>query len=371
MNFGIMFFSSADQHGGRNKYRLLIEAARFADAQGFSSVWTPERHFHVFGGLFPNPALTSAAVATVTERVQIRAGSVISPLHDPIRIAEEWSVVDNLSGGRVAVSFGSGWNADDFALFPERYANRHAVMYEQIETIKRLWRGEAVARTNGAGRPVEVTIHPRPVQADLPIWMTSSGNVATFSAAGGMGANVLTHLIGQDLGALETKIAAYRAARAGKGLAPEEGTVSLMLHTFLGSSVDEVKAVVRQPFREYLRSAVRLEQQAFRSGGDVSGGHRVEAHDIPADAVEDLLDLTFDRYFQRAALMGTPSSCVPLVRELEAIGVDEVCCLIDFGVAEEAVLDALWILDELRRTVATPPSLPHVEALIAAFKDQL
>ena len=68
---------------------------------GFKAVWTPERHFHAFGGLYPNPAVTSAAVAAITTRVRVRAGSVVLPLHNPIRVAEEWAVVDNLSQGRV------------------------------------------------------------------------------------------------------------------------------------------------------------------------------------------------------------------------------------------------------------------------------
>ena len=69
-----------DRPAGREPYRLLTEAARLADAAGFHSLWTPERHFGEFGGLYPNPAVTSAALATITERIQLRAGSLISPL---------------------------------------------------------------------------------------------------------------------------------------------------------------------------------------------------------------------------------------------------------------------------------------------------
>ncbi|HYW11010.1 MAG TPA: LLM class flavin-dependent oxidoreductase, partial [Longimicrobium sp.] len=114
MDFGIMFFSSQADRVGSAQYRLVIDAAKFADEHGFSAVWTPERHFHEFGGIFPNPALTSAALAMVTRNLRIRAGSLISPLHDVLRIAEEWAVVDNLSDGRVEVAFGSGWNVNDF-----------------------------------------------------------------------------------------------------------------------------------------------------------------------------------------------------------------------------------------------------------------
>ncbi|HEY0725595.1 MAG TPA: MupA/Atu3671 family FMN-dependent luciferase-like monooxygenase, partial [Pyrinomonadaceae bacterium] len=167
MDFGIMFFSSSGDTGNGNKYRLLLDAAKFADEHGFCSVWTPERHFHQFGGLFPNPALTSAALSTVTNQIQIRAGSLISPLHNPIRIAEEWSVVDNLSAGRVAVSFGSGWNVNDFVFFPERYGTRQATMYEQVQIVQRLWRGETLQQTNSLGKEIEITLYPKPVQAEL------------------------------------------------------------------------------------------------------------------------------------------------------------------------------------------------------------
>ena len=74
------------------------------------------------------------------------AGSVVLPLHNPIRVAEEWSVVDNLSNGRVGLSFASGWHARDFVLQPENFKNRRELMANGIETVKALWRGESSRR---------------------------------------------------------------------------------------------------------------------------------------------------------------------------------------------------------------------------------
>ena len=120
MDFSLFYFASDEGSTHENKYQLLIEGAKFADRHGFVAVWTPERHFHAFGGLFPNPSITSAAIATITEQIQIRAGSVVIPIHDPIRVAEDWAVIDNLSNGRAGISFASGWNARDFVFAPER-----------------------------------------------------------------------------------------------------------------------------------------------------------------------------------------------------------------------------------------------------------
>lgn len=350
MEFGIMFFSSTDQEEGADKYALLKRATLFADACDFCCVWTPERHFAEFGGLFPNPSVTSAALAMITKKIQLRAGSLVSPLHNPIRIAEEWAVVDHLSGGRVAISFGSGWNVNDFVFFPERYQNRQAIMYDQIRLIQSLWRGEPLTQQNSFDKPVQIQLAPKPIQRHLPIWITSSGNPETFQSAGVNGYNVLTHLLGQDLESLAAKISLYRRARQENGFAPEAGTVSLMLHTFLGPDIEMVREKVNKPFRQYLKSAVRLERSAAAGGGVISGGRRLPEDSISGGEMEELLDVTFERYFRTAALMGTVASCKNLIQQLERIGVDEVASLIDFGVDNDSVMESLGYLNELKQT---------------------
>jgi natural product biosynthesis luciferase-like monooxygenase protein len=115
-----------------------------------------ERHFHAFGGLYPNPSVMAAALSTITSRVALRCGSVVAPLHDSVRLAEEWSVVDNLSQGRVGLAFASGWNSNDFVLAPSRFAERKQRMNEQLADFRRLWRGEPVRRVNGTGQEVDV-----------------------------------------------------------------------------------------------------------------------------------------------------------------------------------------------------------------------
>jgi len=98
---------------------------------------------------------------------------VVIPLHDPIRVAEDWAVVDNLSRGRVGLSFASGWHANDFALKPENYERRREVMQESIDTVLRLWAGEKIKVKNGLGEEIEVGVLPRPVRDRPPAVMWS------------------------------------------------------------------------------------------------------------------------------------------------------------------------------------------------------
>ena len=83
--FSLFFFASdPPKRSGQDIYRLVFDCARFADEHGFEAVWTPERHFHEFGGNFPNPGVLGAALAMATRRIRIRAGSVVAPLSSPL-----------------------------------------------------------------------------------------------------------------------------------------------------------------------------------------------------------------------------------------------------------------------------------------------
>ncbi|MES2890006.1 MAG: MupA/Atu3671 family FMN-dependent luciferase-like monooxygenase [Pseudomonadota bacterium] len=359
IDFSLFYFSSDESGNSDNKYKLLLDGARYGDAHGFAAVWTPERHFHAFGGLYPNPAVTSAAIAAVTERIKIRAGSVVLPLHHPIRVAEDWSVVDNISRGRVGISFASGWQPNDFVLRPENFATNKQVMLRDIEVVRKLWRGEKVSFPGATGEPVDISILPRPVQKELPIWVTSAGNPETFAAAGRLGAHVLTHLLGQSIDELTDKLAAYRQAWKDAGH-PGEGYVSLMLHTLVGPDEADVREKVRLPLIEYLRSSVSLIKQyawsfpAFkkRDGMDTSAAG-VDLQSLSDDEMTGLLEHSFNRYYETSGLFGTPEGCLAMVDRLKAIGVDDIACLIDFGIDAATVMEHLSHLNQLRK-IATP-----------------
>ncbi|MBV9209444.1 MAG: LLM class flavin-dependent oxidoreductase [Acidobacteria bacterium] len=337
LRFTLYFFSDDGSQANDEKYRLVLESAKFADAHGFSAVWTPERHFQDFGGLYPNPSVLSAALAVLTERVQIRAGSVALPLHHPVRVAEEWSVVDNLSKGRVAVSFASGWHPDDFIFAPENYEDRKGVMYRHIELIQRLWAGETLSLAGVDGKEVAVKVLPRPVQTRLPMWVTSAGHPETWIRAGEIGANILAALIGYSFEDLKERIESYREARRRGGHDPQTGIVSMMLHTFVGESNAVVKEKVREPFTHYLGTYFKQYENV-----------RVDADSVTAADREAIASAAFEHYFDKLTLMGTPAKCARVIEPMIAAGVDEVACLVDFGVEHEAVLESLQHLNELR-----------------------
>lgn len=343
IDYGLFYFASADGHG-LNKYRLLLEGAKYADKNGFAAVWTPERHFHRFGGLYPNPSVTSAALAAITQRIQVRAGSVVLPLHNLLRVAEEWSVVDNISAGRTGIAFASGWHTDDFVLAPQNYAKRKEITFREIDTFLHLWRGETTKVQNGSGKEIEVRIFPQPVQKRPPVWITAAGAEDTFVRTGQLGTKLLTHLLGQTVEELARKIRLYRDSLELAGHPPAAGHVTLMLHTFIGEDVGKVRDAVRKPFTEYLRSSLDLIRNLI-----VSARLNVDLDRMTAKDMDALLDFAFERYFDSSALFGTVSTCAAMIERLKQSGVDEVACLVDFGLDVDTVLAGLSGIAALRQ----------------------
>ena len=351
LEFSLFYFASDE--GGRasaaDQRRLLLDSARFADRNDFSAVWVPERHFHAFGGLSPNPSVTAAALAVITENVRIRSGSVVLPLHPVARVAEEWALVDFLSAGRVDLGLAAGWFPNDFVLAPPgTYERRGQVLFEHIEALRKLWRGEPLAAVNPLGEAVQLRTMPRPVQAELPVWVTVAGNPETFRQAGAIGANILTHLLGQTLDALAQKIQVYRRAWEEAGH-PGRGHVTLMLHTFVGEDDEEVRRQVKGPMLRYLASSANLVGHHVSSVPFFQQRGAACSSAMSAEDMDAALEFSFERYYQSHSLLGTLNDCLERTDRLRAIEVDEVACLIDFGMEADQVLDALPLLDELRQ----------------------
>ncbi len=137
---------------GGDDPHLFLNVVRQAEDLGLSAVWIAEG-----AGLFLNPAVLASAAAVATRRIALR-GCLSLSLHNPIRVAEEWALVDNLSGGRAGIV------VDET---------------NDLETVRRLWRGEAVRVPDGEGREIEVRILPRPIQPELPLWSVDEGAIRT------------------------------------------------------------------------------------------------------------------------------------------------------------------------------------------------
>ncbi len=340
--FSLFFFSADAEERQNYKYRLLLDAARFGDQHSFVAVWTPERHFQRFGGLYGNPSVAGAAIAVTTRRISIRAGSVVLPLQNPLRVAEEWAIVDNLSNGRVAIAAASGWHVNDFVLSPDTYQNRRQNMYDKISLIQKLWRGERVLLRNGAGVETETGILPLPIQPELPIWLTGESD-DTFRNAGKLGFNVLTanFALKHDLNEFIRKAGIYRETIRGNH--GRRGHITLMAHTFVAENSEAVRQIAWPAMAEYLRVNIEMQRDHALGSKDQRGFAALSGREkeimIRSQVINDL--------HSPMSFVGTLDHCAQQAEHLYENGVDEIACLIDFGIGYEDVMSGLRRLSTL------------------------
>lgn len=361
-DFSVYFFGDYPQDSGAaDPYELIVDTARFADRHGFHTLWIPERHFHSFGGVFPNPVVLAAALARETSRIRLHAGSVVLPLHDPIRVAEEWSMVDRLSGGRVGIGCAPGWHAGDFVLAPDHFGAHRDVMYRHLDQVRRLWRGEAVGRRSGTGETVEIRTLPRPEQAMPPMFVAVVGNPESYERAAEHDLGIVTNLMSQSVEQLADNIRRYRRTRAAHGLDPDGGRVVVLVHTYLGADSARARAEAFAPLKAYLHSSLSLFGQMTNSLG-----FQVDLDNADADDLDYVFQRAYDRYCEARALIGSPADAARLVDALTAAGVDEVAALVDFGASPEQVRAGLPYLDQLRARYQPPTDTPSAQTSLAS-----
>jgi len=141
------------------------------------------------------------------------------------------------------------------------------------------------------------------------------GSANSERMAGELGANLLTHLLGQSLDELAAKLTLYREALRTHHPDRLPGHVTLMLHTFLGRDLDTVRATVREPFISYLKASFGLIRNLARSLS-----RDVDPSKLAPDDLDSLMALAFDRYFETSGLLGTPETCLQMIQRLQGMG---------------------------------------------------
>jgi putative FMN-dependent luciferase-like monooxygenase len=166
-----------DEGGAAERYRLALEQIRHAEALGFDGAWVAQHHFNEAEGGLPAPLVFLAQAAAVTRRIRLGTGIVTLPMELPIRVAEDATVLDLLSGGRLELGVGSGGNPEAFAAFGLQDADRRAVFEDKLAELTAALAGQALRGGD--------TVYPARPALGQRLWY------ATFSVHGARAAGRL------------------------------------------------------------------------------------------------------------------------------------------------------------------------------------
>ena len=211
------------------EYRETLELVRLAERVGFDSAWVSEHHGSSDGYL-PSLLAMLAAFAAVTERIELGTGVVLTPLHDPLRLAEDAAVVDQLSGGRLILGIGNGWREEEFRMFGASRAQRGARTEETIEVLRRAWTGRRFSFEGQTLRYDRVKVTPPPARPGGPPILLGGYDRKAVVRAGRLADGYVTDETGAD--EVRTNLELVAEGANGVGRDPNDLIVVLLQNAF-------------------------------------------------------------------------------------------------------------------------------------------
>jgi alkanesulfonate monooxygenase SsuD/methylene tetrahydromethanopterin reductase-like flavin-dependent oxidoreductase (luciferase family) len=170
-------------------YEATLQQIEIAEQLGFGSVWLSEHHFSHEGHM-SSPLVYAAAVGQRTRSMTIGTNLIVSPLHDPVRLAEDSATLSLLTDGRFRLGIGQGYSVAEFSAFGKNIKHRPSLLEECVAVLRRAWSGssEAIQGKRYSLPGVAIT----PVPEKIPELLIGSMTAASAERAARLGDGVLT-----------------------------------------------------------------------------------------------------------------------------------------------------------------------------------
>lgn len=298
-------------------YARYFEQIDAAEAAGFDAVWVTEHHFSYFGGLTPNPQLLLTAIAQRNRRLRLGSAVSLLPLHHPLRIAEDFALLDVLSGGRLEFGAGRGMVLAGYSGYGIPYEGAQERLKEALTLIEQAWTAPTVTFEGRYYRCADVRLLPRPLQQPRPpIWMPANLDMESFRWAGARGYNLMLVPWVFPHEVSEAGVRVYREARAAAGHAGP-GRILAMYPCHVAETAAAARAAAGAAWdrwREFILAELRPDPR------------------VPPDPTRRER-LSWDSMVAaRRVLFGSPDECIATVRWLaETFGVTHLALTFYFG----------------------------------------
>lgn len=330
MKFGLLYLTDyhPEMHGPAHRfYHDIISQITYAEELGFDSVWLTEHHFTQYAGVFPSPQLFLTAVAQRTKRIRIGTAVVLIPLHNPIRVAEDFAMLDNLSDGRL--EFGAGraflrYEYDHFNVPMDESSGRFS---EGLQVIEQAWTQDAVNFEGRFFRIHNLPVLPRPQQTPRPpIWAAAQLTPASFEFIGQRGYHLMTVPYLAGVAGTKENLQTYLRALQESDRNPADFDISVTSIAYLAETNDQARVEVEPYIMRYIKTLT----DAVAAGGEASQAADYKHYQQHKSRLESL---TFDQLFDDHALaFGDPDKCVSRIRYLQQeLGMTYFKILVNFG----------------------------------------
>lgn len=287
----LSIFSVQDHYPSRERsvaqlYGEIVEQAELADRLGYDTFWVAEHHFHEYGAV-PNPAVMLAALAQRTKTLKLGTAISILTFHNPLTLAENYAMVDVLSGGRLVYGVGSGYLAHEFAGYAVDPAEKRDRFDENLAAIRELLDGKRVTTHGKYAKIDDVQINVLPLQRAVPVYVAILRKEAAYFV-GKQSHNMLCvpYASLDNFEAIGELLAEFRRGRSEGGSPAVENSAAVTLHTHVAASDAEARENAEAAFNLYVDTRLYARKStyddAIRNGLHLFGSVETVANKLVA-----------------------------------------------------------------------------------------
>lgn len=304
-------------------YRNTLEQVKLAEKVNFESAWISEHHF-LDDGYCPSPAVTAAAMAAVTTRIRIGSAGIILPLHNPLKVAEDAAVVDNISNGRFNLGVVLGYRKEEYEGMGVPMRERPSRMDEGIEVLENALRGEKFSYEGRRYKFENAKLTPRPVQNPIPLYVGAFEEPA-IRRAGRFGYPLLIGP-GRTVEMARDTLRFYNDEARKLGRDPDSVEHILLRETYVSPSrkkaVEGGNQYIISMYKFYFSLGVKM----FVRGKQLTG----------------LDDPLFKHLAEDRFIIGTPEDCIGEIKKYrDELGIKYIVCRMVFPQAPHDVISGL------------------------------
>ena len=245
-------------------YNQVLQSCEVAERLGYDTFFCAEHHFHEYG-VVPDPAVMLSALAQRTKKIRLGTAISILTFHDPRRIAETYSMVDMMSGGRLMFGVGSGYLAHEFVGFGKEGKEKRDRFNENLDIVKRLMAGETLSYKGQFSASEKVVLNVLPHEGRVPpIYVAVLAREAAYHV-GKQKNRIFTvpYASCKDFEDIGTMLDEYRKGRAEAGMPKDDDDHVFTLHTYVAKSDEEAREQAKAAYDLYVDTRLYAKKHVY------------------------------------------------------------------------------------------------------------
>ncbi len=327
MDFGMLHLF--ENPIGKTEHQIVreqMDLMRAAEDLGFDSIWPAEHHFTEYG-YCASPVVSLAAIASVTKRIRLGTGIVVLPFNHPIRVAEDYAMLDLMSEGRVEFGVGRGYQPGEYRGFQIDQSKSRGMFNEALEIILQAWTQERVNFKGVHYQIKDQPVRPKPLQKPHPpVWVASLSE-ATFPMVGKWGFNLLcAPVFGFQGKAADGLLLKYRNALQEGGFDPASRRVAALCMVYCAETTEQARREFADPVLWYYRTISRYVAPP-------AGQEAIKTYELYTKTRDLAATITWEQLLEAGAVVcGDRDHCIEEIRKIrDRFGVSLLLCWTRLG----------------------------------------